>query len=88
MRIEFADSSLEKFYLQGSLRWISPALAPRVRKCLVGLEKSTTRTFIRLPGTHKLHRKGFWAISVSGAWRICFRVKASGFSDVYLTQYH
>ncbi len=39
---------------------------------------------------HPLHgdRKGHWAISVSGPWRLCFRVEDGDVFDVELVQYH
>ena len=39
---------------------------------------------------HKLKgdRKGQWAISVNGPWRICFRPGKDGFEDVAITDYH
>lgn len=91
MLLDFSDKALEDFYTKGSMRGMNPALAPRVRKCLKMLERSSTQTFIALPGTHKLRRGkacGSWAMKVSGAWRICFRPKRNQFSDVLLTQYH
>ena len=89
MQLRFADKTLEDFYTKGTMRGVSPALAPRVRKCLNVLEKSTLRTFVQLPGTHKLRRGkacGSWAMKVSGAWRIVFRAQAKGFSEVLLVQ--
>lgn len=91
MQLRFADKALEDFYTKGTMRGVSPALAPRVRKCLSVLEKATARTFVQLPGTHKLRRGkacGSWAMRVSGAWRIVFRSEKQSFSDVLLVQYH
>ena len=44
------------------------------------------------PGNH-LHaltddRKGQYAISVNGPWRLCFRFEEGDVFDVELTQYH
>ena len=41
-------------------------------------------------GLHKLKgdRKGQWAITVNGPWRICFRFRSSDAYDVELTDYH
>jgi proteic killer suppression protein len=41
-------------------------------------------------GLHKLKgdRKGQWAITVNGPWRICFRFHDGNAYDVELTDYH
>jgi len=41
-------------------------------------------------GLHKLlgGRKGQWAMSVNGPWRICFRFKAGDAYDVEIVDYH
>lgn len=41
-------------------------------------------------GLHKLRgdRKGQWAITVNGPWRICFRFHDGNAYDVELTDYH
>lgn len=41
-------------------------------------------------GLHPLKgdRKGMWAISVNGPWRICFRFKDGHAHDVEIVDYH
>jgi toxin HigB-1 len=41
-------------------------------------------------GLHKLKgdRKGQWAITVNGPWRICFRFRAGDVYDVEIVDYH
>ena len=41
-------------------------------------------------GLHKLKgdRKGQWAMTVNGPWRICFRFKKSDAHDVEIVDYH
>lgn len=41
-------------------------------------------------GLHKLHgdRKGQWAMTVNGPWRICFRFKGGHAWEVELVDYH
>ena len=45
---------------------------------------------LRSIGLHKLSgdRKGQWAMSVNGPWRICFRFKDGNAYDVEITDYH
>ncbi|HSN01379.1 MAG TPA: type II toxin-antitoxin system RelE/ParE family toxin [Rudaea sp.] len=41
-------------------------------------------------GLHKLtgDRKGFWAMTVNGPWRLCFRFADSDAWDVEIVDYH
>ena len=41
-------------------------------------------------GLHKLkgNRKGQWAMTVNGPWRICFRFKDGDAYDVEIVDYH
>ena len=41
-------------------------------------------------GLHKLKgdRKGQWAMTVSGPWRVCFRFRDGDAYDVEITDYH
>jgi proteic killer suppression protein len=41
-------------------------------------------------GLHKLDgdRKGQWAMTVNGPWRICFRFEDGGVYDVEIVDYH
>ena len=41
-------------------------------------------------GLHKLTgaRKGQWAITVNGPWRICFRFERGDAYDIEITDYH
>ena len=45
---------------------------------------------LRSVGLHKLtgNRKGFWAMTVNGPWRICFRFEDGGALDVEIVDYH
>lgn len=41
-------------------------------------------------GLHKLtgNRRGFWAMTVNGPWRICFRFADGDAYDVEIVDYH
>ena len=41
-------------------------------------------------GLHKLtgDRKGQWAMTVNGPWRVCFKFKAGDAYDVQIVDYH
>ncbi len=57
------------------------------------LESAKELRDLNSPPSNHLHplrggREGQWAISVSGAWRLCFRYEDGDIFDVELTQYH
>jgi len=59
---------------------------------LASLDAAGTIAHLRLPG-YKLHalrgnRRGLYAISVSGNWRIVFRFEAGNAHHVDLVDYH
>jgi toxin HigB-1 len=45
---------------------------------------------LRSAGLHKLtgNRKGQWAMTVNGPWRLCFRFKNGDAWDVQIVDYH
>lgn len=72
----FKHKGLRRFYEAGSVAGVQPAHKQRLRLQLTALETATTIEDMDIPG-FRLHslkgdRKGVWAISVSGNWRITF----------------
>ena len=59
-------------------------LAPNVAKSLHDLSP------LKSVGLHKLkgNRKGQWAVTVNGPWRICFRFADGHAHDVEIVDYH
>jgi proteic killer suppression protein len=63
-----------------------------VRRILARLDAAESITDVDAPG-FRLHplrgdRRGFWAVSVSGNWRIVFCFEDGDAFDVDLTDYH
>lgn len=59
---------------------------------LAALNAATSPSGLNFPGSH-LHplkggRKGQWAVSVSGNWRVVFRFEGQDVTDVDLVDYH
>ncbi|RJF88486.1 hypothetical protein D3874_16945 [Oleomonas cavernae] len=56
------------------------------------IEKNTFRTTLARVsvGLHKLagNRKGQWAMTVNGPWRLCFRFEDGDAWDVEIVDYH
>ncbi|HWN98772.1 MAG TPA: type II toxin-antitoxin system RelE/ParE family toxin [Blastocatellia bacterium] len=73
----FRHKGLKRFFESGDLRGIAAQHGARIRRELDVLDAAREVTDMSLPGW-KLHqlkgaRKGTWAVSVSGNWRITFR---------------
>ncbi|MBN0989568.1 type II toxin-antitoxin system RelE/ParE family toxin [Amphritea pacifica] len=84
----FKHKGLRLYYETGSIRGIQAKHANRLRMQLVALDTALEVSDLDIPG-YKLHRmkgdrKGIWAISVSGNWRLTFEFRDG---HVYLLEY-
>jgi proteic killer suppression protein len=71
---------------------VSATLRDRLENILSVLEAAATPADVDLPG-YRLHSlkgslKGFWSVTVSGNWRVVFRIEQGSVFDVDLTDYH
>jgi proteic killer suppression protein len=84
----FKHKGLRLYYETGSARGIQAKHAGRLRMQLAALDSAMEVSDLDIPG-YKLHplkgdRKGIWAISVSGNWRLTFEFRDG---HVYLLDY-
>jgi len=90
--LKFRHKGLERYFLRGSTAGIQPRHAARLRLILGRLNASVEPRDMSLPGLElhplKGERKGTWAVSVSGNWRITFRFSGSDVEDVDYEDYH
>jgi toxin HigB-1 len=88
----FRHKGLERFFTTGSKAGIQAKHADRLRLILGRLNVATSADDMRLPGLelHELqgHRKGTWAVTVSGNWRITFSIDARDVEHVDYEDYH
>ena len=68
-------------------------LAPRVRRVLTALLSADSVDSLKGPPGWRIHqltgaRAGTWSISVSGNWRITFRIDDGEITDLDLEDYH
>lgn len=88
----FKHKGLERFFLTGSKAGIQVQQAERLRLILGQLNAATSPEDMRLPGLglHQLKgdRKGTWAVSASGNWRITFTFVGKDADDVNYEDYH
>jgi proteic killer suppression protein len=88
----FRHKGLAKFFEAGSKAGIQPQHAERLRLILGRLSAAIAPQDMALPGL-RLHelvgdRKGTWAVSVSGNWRITFRFVGKDADAVDYEDYH
>ena len=79
-------------YERGDVSRVGPELSDRVALALADLDDASKPSDLDLPG-YRLHPlkgelKGYWSISVSGNWRVTFRIEGGDVYDVDLTDYH
>jgi len=88
----FRHKGLEKFFTSGSTAGIQAKHANRLRLILGRLNVATEPRDMALPGLdlHPLkgRRKDFWAVKVSGNWRVTFRFLDQDVELVDYEDYH
>lgn len=88
----FKHKGLGRFFEAGSKSGIRTQHAERLRLILAQLNSATASRDMALPGLdlHPLKgdRKGSWAVSVSGNWRITFRFVGKDADAVDYEDYH
>ena len=88
----FRHKGLERFFVRGTTAGIQATHARRLRLILGRLNVAKEPRDMGLPGLHlhplKGERKGTWAVSVSGNWRIPFAFSGPEVVDVDYEDYH
>ena len=88
----FKHKGLKKLYETGSLQGVRTEHANRLRLILARLDASQSPEDMRLPGLNlhalKGEYKDYWAVSVSGNWRVIFRFVNNNAADVNYLDYH
>lgn len=92
MIVSFQHKGLESFFSKGSYKAIPAQYSSRIERMLDRLDASVVPEDMDLPGFkfHELKgkRKGIYAVSISGNWRITFKFDGEGAFDVNLEDYH
>lgn len=88
----FRHKGLERYFTTSDRRGIDSRHAERIRRILDRLDAAARPGDMNLPG-YRFHglkgdRKGSYAISVSGNWRITFRFDEGDAIEVNLEDYH
>ena len=88
----FRHKGLEGLFTTGDTSGVNPQLANKLRRMLILLDKGKDPSALNMPG-YRLHplkgdRKGQWAASVSGNWRLIFEFDGEHATNVDLVDYH
>ena len=92
MIVRFRHKGLRRLYEKGDRRFVPAQRVSKIERILARLDVAGEPADMNLPGfqLHPLrgNLSGFWAVSVSGNWRIIFRFEAGNVGDVDLVDYH
>jgi toxin HigB-1 len=92
MILRFRHKGLERFFASSDASGVNAQHVRKLQAILTTLNASTSPAGMNVP-SFRLHplkgeRKGQWAVSVSGNWRVVFRFDGQDATDVDLTDYH
>jgi len=92
MIVRFRHKGLEHLFTNGDTSGVSTQQVRKLRQILSFLNVSQEPADMNLPG-FRLHplkgeRKGQWAVSVTGNWRIVFEFEGENVTNVDLVDYH
>jgi proteic killer suppression protein len=88
----FRHKGLKRFFETGSKAGIQPDHAAKLRRILGRLDAAQAPNDMGLPG-YDLHPltgplAGRWSVTVSGNWRVVFRMEGPDAYDVDYVDYH
>ena len=88
----FRHRGVERLFVAGDRRRVSPSQVARIERILARLDVATAPGDMNLPGfgLHPLKGDlaGHWAVRVPGNWRIVFRFDGGNVTDVDLVDFH
>ena len=92
MILKIRHKGLKRLHRKGSAAKVNPDHADKLRRILARLEASSAPVDMDLPG-YRLHQlkgeyRGFYAVEVSGNWRVVFRFEGEHATDVDYVDYH
>jgi len=88
----FRHKGIERLFRKSESQGIQVQHIARITRLLDLLDDASAPEQLNIPGLYlhplKGSRKGEWAMSVSGNWRITFRFEGEDVTDVNLEDYH
>lgn len=91
--VSISHKGLRDYYLENKAKWLNRDLVSRIRTVLFALEAAPDIETLKGPPGWRIHqlkgdRAGDWSISVSGNWRLTFRIEDGAIVDLNLEDYH
>ncbi len=88
-----SHKGLREYYLDGNAKGLKQDLIPRIRTILFALEAAPEMASLEGPQGWRIHqlkgdRAGESSISVTGNWRLTFRIEDGAITDLNLEDYH
>ena len=88
----FRHRGLRRLYERDDPSKVGADLVNRIAVALADLDEASKPGDLNMPG-YRLHRlkgdlSGLWSMSISGNWRITFRLEGGDVYDVDLVDYH
>jgi toxin HigB-1 len=92
MILRFRHKGLERLFVKGDASGVPPQRVKKLSLMLAILHRSKGVVTLNFPGW-KLHplkggRKGQWAASVSGNWRLVFEFEDDDVTNIDMIDYH
>ena len=89
----FRHKGLRRFYEQGDSKGLAPEQAKKLTNMLTLLDEARAPEDMGVYPGWRLHplkgdMKGFWSLTVTGNWRLVFRMESGDACDVDLIDYH
>ena len=93
MIASWGNGATRRFAESGKIRGFGGLDAELAMERLAMLNAATDLTDfspLKSVGLHKLkgNRRDFWALTINGPWRLCFRFRAGHAYDVEIVDYH
>ncbi|MCI5048238.1 MAG: type II toxin-antitoxin system RelE/ParE family toxin [Aquisalinus sp.] len=84
---------LRDYVLEGKTKGLAIELIPRIRTVIAALDAAEDMAGVASPPVWRIHqlqgeRDGDWSISISGNWRITFKLVNGQIHDLNLEDYH
>jgi proteic killer suppression protein len=88
----WGDGATRRFYETGKSKFsgLDLAAAEELLAALDEVVSLTELSPLKSVGLHKLKgdRRGMWAMTINGPWRLCFRFQDGDAYDVTIIDYH
>ncbi len=91
--VSIRHKGLRDYFRSGNAKGLSRNLLPRIRTVLFALAAAPDMDALEGPPGWRIHqlrgtRAGWWSISISGNWRMTFRVEDGAITDLNVEDYH